>query len=238
MPAGPPQDGIERRVDHPEELVLAVRQIRKFTATGAIMVEEYLNGETWTLLLRAAVASPLLAAIQHCADGRYRFPRRLELAPGLLPPDFAVAAALDTAAAVGGVEDLLQVDVCIHDGEPNVLALLSPPRAEHLALAMASFEHMAPTIASRQPRRAAVMEWFNVKAGRVVEVGGIDAARAFPGVDVETALRPGDALAHCVDIPGSKRTGKVTATASTLSEARDLLERALQTVDIQTAATF
>ena len=146
----------------------------------------------------------------------------------------------DALGAIGFTSGYFHAEVFLTQDGPRVIGMAPYPICLRLPgdpIRLASgIDTLAVSIQlavgerpDREPKHegGAAIYWIAAQPGVVTEIGGIEEARAVPGVkEVVVAAEHGDVLGHAVDEEGRDRIGYVIATGANAAEAKCAAQRA------------
>jgi biotin carboxylase len=241
------------------DLAWAFAESHKYSPTGRVMVEEFLDGpqvSTESVVLDGVVHTPGFADRNYEFLERYA-PNFIENGgslPSCLPEDVQqqVLEVLGHASASLGIRTgIIKGDIVLPAGGPRVIELAARLSGGYFcthsiplnvgvstveaAIRLALGAEVDP--ARLQPRfnRGVAQRYLFPSPGRVIRVEGLDAAWKLPGVEViQLTVAPGDIIRPPTDSNAS--AGMVLATADTAEEAVRRCEAALAVIRIETEA--
>jgi biotin carboxylase len=239
------------------DLTEAFETAQSFSATGRVMVEEFLTGpqvSTETIVVDGVAVTPGFSDRNYELLDRYA-PNVIENGgdqPSRLPADqqAAVREVVGRAAASLGVRDgVVKGDIVVHEGRAYVIELAARlsggwfcthqiPLSTGVStleatIRLALGEPVDP--AELEPRRAVpvAQRYVFPAPGEVVAVHGVERARQLPGIEeVVVSARPGDVLLRPTD--SNAAAGMVIAVGSSRSEARARAEAAVAAIHVET----
>ena len=146
----------------------------------------------------------------------------------------------------------VHVDVIMTDEGPVVMDVLGAPAALRFPADVLLCAHGIDTIANalrfaagEPPQfeaassRGAALCWIPTRSGVVIEIRGIEEARAVSGIEeIMLEVKPGDAMRHIVDCESRDRVGYVLATGNDAEAAQCAARRALAVLDVVTQPSY
>jgi len=231
-------------VDTPEALRVAFNAALALSRAGMVLIEQYIGGQEFILdsftiegrTVILGIARKVQYAENPTVSSRIDYPAKwqpkskarlidvhiqtlqeLGLKNGIAHAEYIVSGEqvipLDVAARGGGVHIYTHVLPYISGVNVN---------REMIALAMGDRVSVNP----RGVSRAACVRFFRMPLGKLVDIQGVDAARASPGVAaVHLNVQIGDTIGALSD--KDDRPGYVVALAETLSEAQMCAQEAV-----------
>ncbi len=234
------------RVDTEADIALAWVKARKRGHDGPVLIQAWTEGETYRVVGFKVHRAfwPVEVVSETWLDGLHPIPMMYAVPCGLEGRHYAEAIELareaGTALPAGGY--CAEVELIkgkerftvsdLRTGaapEPMISRLLELAQGIDLDRAARRAALGEPPDLSPVRDMAVAVCWMTTHSGVVASVGGIDAARAIPGVEtVSVNVREGETLGHVMDIESRDRVGWVIATAPMRAMA---IERALAARD-------
>jgi biotin carboxylase len=247
-----------QRVAQVQDLAKAFLLARSHSPTERVMVEQYLPGpqvSTESILMGGRCFTPGFSDRNYEYLDRYApfFVENGGDLPSHLPEETQqkvrdlVAGA---ARAMSVTDGTVKGDIVVHDGEPYVIELAARLSGGFFctreiplntgvdfigaAIRLALGETVDEAELAPKHLTPVIQRYAFPAPGKVVEIGGADAARAIPGIaELVVTARPGDIIPPA----GDKRpsAAMVLATGTTHALALAAANDALATIRIQTA---
>ncbi len=232
-----------RCVHTEEELDTAFMAAANASASGAVLLEGYVEGEEYNVegVVFNGRFTPGAVTGKLRSEPPYHYDR------GIYTPAFedeiveqavfdVVAAALD---AVGFSNGTAHVEVILSDQGSIIVEIAGRPGGGRIPSDLIPLAHGMDFVgdslrvalgeapkSTRRFRRGSALLWITAPPGRVIEMCGVEAARALPGVhDVHIAAKIGMVLDAVVDCSSRDAIGYVIASGLTVAEALAAAER-------------
>ena len=233
-----------RRVDHLEDMPLALVQARKVSTTGMALVESFVEGRHVTVdgafycgTFRPVWAHGSLPAPPPCCyDQAVYAPledelvAKLAVAAGLIAKVLKLASGIFSAEFIQSADSFFLVELHPYPSHLRLPADLFEAIGESNViggcLRACTGEPPARYVAPAEAGSAAV-GWIPTHSGMVMSMEGIEEARTLAGVrQVRVSAKPGDVMGHVVDVATRDRVGYVIATGASAGEALDVAQKA------------
>lgn len=239
------------RVEQPTDLPMAVAQAEKRSG-GPVLVQKAVAGDTYRLVgfKIGRAFHPVEILRIDFPDSVYRVPLAISVPCGLGggPYGRILEAARPAGVALPPGYHYVEMEFVLAE-EMLVLTHVSSSDAPDTATAKVLYQAYglaltsdARLVAAKYPPQSvptrelgAAWHWLKPDTGVVVEIEGLEAARAEPGVcEFLLDVQPGDTLGHVVDLASRDRVGHVLATGPTAAAAQSAAQRALGHLHIRT----
>jgi biotin carboxylase len=237
------------RVEHAEELTVALERAREESRDGEALVEELVEGDEVTVNgflhdgFHAIAVTDRERASAFGVATAHIFPARAGTAE-------AIGAARAACAALGIERGPVYVQVVLAPDGPRVMEVAARLGGGHdaevclaatgidlaaLAVRAALDERISPSELWRSKQRGAIVRFLVGPPGELVAVDGVDEALALPGVlDVQCYRQPGERLSALA--VGADRVGFVLAEGVDRAAAVQAADRAVERISFRTLA--
>jgi biotin carboxylase len=246
-----------RQVDYIEDMVLAFNTAFPRSASGTVMVEDYVEGAEYNVDGLVYEGKYRLGGItgKDVSPLPFRFDMGIYMPPMLdaATENLIEATVAEALRAVGFHTGTSHVEVILSPDGPRIVEMAGRPGGGRIPTDLIPLTYGLDYVADafrivlgeapreqRRFERGTAVYWLETRSGVVTQVTGIEDAKALPGVrDVVVPAKPGDIMQHIVDCATRDRVGYVLVEADSAEEAqaRALTTRAAVTIHVDPTAS-
>lgn len=244
-----------QRIDGIDELATAFEVAKSQSATGAVLLEAYMDGIEYNVDGLMYKNSFRLGGItgKELSNLPYRYDRGIYMPPPLPSEDLdAIASFTESVMRALGMETgICHAEVMMTADGPRIVEVAGRPGGGRIPSDLIPLAYGMDFLAdairivlgdapreTRRHERAAALYWIPAEPGIVEVVEGLADARQASGVvDAVIEVKPGDVVDHIIDCVTRDRIGYVLAEGDTVDQAIAAACAARDRITVRTSST-